>query len=152
MTLIIASRAITNGTLHLPKDRRSTSKFGASSSSHSRLHGQFSVICELTTHGLLHIRYLEKKSLYVTVESMRSIAFGMRASSSTGHKPLSISMNVDMTECRSSSSDLASKLSRSQHQTTFLVSDDDASLRNLISKSLSRSVSRSTRVHTFRTT
>lgn len=112
--LTVAQRTIFSAILHLPKDRRSTSKFGASSSSHSRLHGQFSVARELMTHGLLHIRYLEKKSLYVTVESTRSIASGTRAFSSTGHKPLSISMNVDMTRFRASSSDLASKLSHSQ--------------------------------------
>lgn len=90
---------------YIPNNARSTSKLGAPLDTHSRLHGQLSVARKLTTHGLLHIRYLEKKSSYVTVDSsIRSIASGTRElSSSNEHKPSLISISVDMTKIRSSS-------------------------------------------------
>lgn len=99
--IILSCGAPPTPILHIPNRVWSTSKLGAPFDTHSRLHGQLSVACEPMTHGLLHIKYLEKKSLYVT-ELIHSIVSGTRAFSSTEYE-LSISMSIDMTEIRSSS-------------------------------------------------
>lgn len=88
--------------LHVPNSMRSTSKLGAPFNTHSRLHGQFPVACKPMTQGLLYTRYLEKNSLYVTIESIRSIVLETQEFSSTEYDELLISTSVDITEIRPS--------------------------------------------------